>query len=64
MSVLTGESDPRVGVEQAMAWRDFTSGPFTFRRFPGGHFFLTAQQDAVTAAVAADLGRLLRPAAR
>ncbi|MDX5564575.1 thioesterase domain-containing protein [Streptomyces sp. ID05-04B] len=36
LSVLTGESDPRVGVEQAMAWRDFTSGPFTFRSSRAG----------------------------
>ncbi|MDX3580095.1 thioesterase II family protein, partial [Streptomyces sp. FL07-04A] len=64
LSVLTGESDPRVSVEEARAWRGFTSGSFTLRSFPGGHFFLTGQQDAVTAAVAADLGRLLRPAAR
>ncbi|MGQ4365525.1 thioesterase II family protein [Streptomyces sp. SAS_272] len=64
VSVLTGESDPRVGLEQAMAWRDFTSGPFTFRSFPGGHFFLTPQQDAVTAAIAEDLSRLAQSAVR
>jgi len=64
LSVLTGESDPRVAVGEAMAWRDFTRGAFTFRSFPGGHFFLTPQQDAVTAAIADDLGRLVQPAAR
>ncbi|MCX5165691.1 alpha/beta fold hydrolase [Streptomyces sp. NBC_00264] len=63
LSVLTGESDPRVSLEQAKAWREFTSGPFTFRSFPGGHFFLTPQQDAVTAAIAQDMALISQPAA-
>ncbi|MFB6507272.1 MULTISPECIES: thioesterase II family protein [unclassified Streptomyces] len=62
LSVLTGASDPRVTLEQARAWRQFTNGPFTFRSFPGGHFFLTPQQDAVTAAIAQDLASLAQPA--
>ncbi|MFE7619917.1 thioesterase II family protein [Streptomyces sp. NPDC057496] len=62
LSVLTGASDPRVTLEQARAWRKFTNGPFTFRSFPGGHFFLTPQQDAVTAAIAQDLASLAQPA--
>ncbi|MET9919581.1 hypothetical protein ABZZ04_21170 [Streptomyces sp. NPDC006435] len=60
--MLTGASDPRVTLEQARARRKFTGGPFTFRSFPGGHFFLTPQQDAVTAAIAQDLASLARPA--
>lgn len=55
LSVLTGTSDPRVSPEQAMAWRELTEGPFGFRSFPGGHFYLATQQDAVSAAVAEDL---------
>ncbi|MFG2986933.1 thioesterase II family protein [Streptomyces sp. NPDC048258] len=55
VSVLTGESDPRVSPSEAMAWRDLTDGAFTFRGFPGGHFYLTDQQEAVVRAVAEDL---------
>jgi pyochelin biosynthetic protein PchC len=60
LSVLTGDADPRVSPQQAMAWSDFTSGPFTFRSFPGGHFYLTPQRDAVARAVAEDLAGFAR----
>ncbi|MFJ6721910.1 thioesterase II family protein [Streptomyces sp. NPDC091259] len=56
VSVLVGESDPRVGVEEAMAWRELTEGAFTFRSFPGGHFYLADRREAVTRAVIEDLG--------
>ncbi|MFB7468820.1 thioesterase II family protein [Streptomyces sp. NPDC056224] len=55
VSVLTGEADPRVSPSEAMAWRELTDGAFTFRGFPGGHFYLTDQQEAVTRAIAEDL---------
>ncbi|MFI9066630.1 thioesterase II family protein [Streptomyces sp. NPDC053429] len=63
VSVLTGESDPRVGVPEAMAWRELTEGAFTFRSFPGGHFYLNEQREAVTRAVIEDLAAFnARPA--
>jgi surfactin synthase thioesterase subunit len=37
------------------AWRDHTSGGFTFRAFPAGHFFLTELRDEVLAVLAARL---------
>ncbi|MEU9304431.1 alpha/beta fold hydrolase [Streptomyces sp. NPDC048269] len=55
VSVLSGESDPRVSPSEAMAWRDLTEGAFTFRGFPGGHFYLTGRQEAVARAIAEDL---------
>ncbi|MFD7558966.1 MULTISPECIES: thioesterase II family protein [unclassified Streptomyces] len=58
LSVLTGESDPRVTLHEALEWREHTTGTFTFRSFPGGHFYLTPQQDAVTRAIAEDLAAL------
>ncbi|WP_078999171.1 thioesterase II family protein [Streptomyces sp. WM4235] len=64
MSVLTGESDPRVGVSEAMAWRELTTGAFTFRGFPGGHFYLNEQRDAVSRAVAEDLAAFTTLAGR
>ncbi|MEV7018942.1 alpha/beta fold hydrolase [Streptomyces sp. NPDC093991] len=51
ISVLTGESDPRVTLDDARAWAELTSGAFQFRAFPGGHFYLNGQQAAVTAAI-------------
>ncbi|MFE1554939.1 thioesterase II family protein [Streptomyces sp. NPDC058734] len=55
VSVLTGESDPRVSVPEAMEWRELTGGEFSLRTFPGGHFYLTPQQAGVTRAVIEDL---------
>ncbi|MFF2192589.1 thioesterase II family protein [Streptomyces sp. NPDC058157] len=55
VSVLCGESDPRTSVAEAMGWRELTQGAFTFRGFPGGHFYLAAEHGAVTAAIAEDL---------
>lgn len=55
LSVLTGTADPRVSLEEAMGWRELTEGTFAFRAFPGGHFYLADQQDAVCEAVAGDL---------
>ncbi|MFF4371354.1 thioesterase II family protein [Streptomyces sp. NPDC001594] len=55
VSVLCGESDPRTSVAEAMGWRELTEGAFTFRGFPGGHFYLAAEHGAVTAAIAEDL---------
>ncbi|MBW5482686.1 thioesterase II family protein [Streptomyces bambusae] len=65
VSVLTGESDPRVGLDEARRWEELTSGEFTFRSFPGGHFYLTPQAAGVTRAVAEDLAAFAAvPAAR
>ncbi|MEU3064644.1 alpha/beta fold hydrolase [Streptomyces subrutilus] len=55
VSVLCGEQDPQVTVAEAMAWRELTGGAFTFRGFPGGHFYLTEHQDAVVRALREDL---------
>lgn len=55
VSVLCGEQDPRVSVSEAMAWRDLAAAAFTFRGFPGGHFYLAEHQDAVVRAVREDL---------
>ncbi|TWV58756.1 thioesterase [Streptomyces misionensis] len=41
LTVLTGDSDPRVTPEEAHAWREHTTGPFDLKVFSGGHFYLT-----------------------
>lgn len=63
VSVLTGESDPRVGIDEAKAWQQVTDGEFALRTFPGGHFYLTAQKVAVAAAIAEDLATFSRASA-
>ncbi|MFD8982806.1 thioesterase II family protein [Streptomyces sp. NPDC059564] len=55
VSVLLGESDPRASVAEAMGWRDLTTAPFTYRGFPGGHFYLSDHHDSVTRALKEDL---------
>ncbi|MEW2515230.1 alpha/beta fold hydrolase [Streptomyces sp. NPDC046870] len=56
--VLTGDADPRVTPEEARAWDQETDGPFELHVYPGGHFYLTPQQQAVVARIEATLRRL------
>ncbi|WAZ20004.1 alpha/beta fold hydrolase [Streptomyces cinnabarinus] len=51
VTVLTGESDSRVSLDDARAWEELTSGTFRFRSFPGGHFYLNGRPGEVTAAI-------------
>ncbi|MEV0031509.1 alpha/beta fold hydrolase [Nocardia sp. NPDC050793] len=39
ITVLTGESDPRTPLHTVGGWREYTSGEFDIRLFPGGHFY-------------------------
>lgn len=55
VSVLCGESDPRASVAEAMGWRELTGAAFTFRSFPGGHFYLAERHADVARALAEDL---------
>nr|AXL06119.1 thioesterase [uncultured bacterium] len=47
VTVLTGDSDPKVSVEEARAWAEHTTGPSDLRVLPGGHFFLVDQAGQV-----------------
>jgi surfactin synthase thioesterase subunit len=47
VTVLVGDSDPRVNLEEALAWAQHTTGPFDIRVFPGGHFYLVARSQEV-----------------
>lgn len=42
-----GDGDPMVTPEEARAWAEHTTGAFTLDTFPGGHFYLVPQQEAV-----------------
>ncbi|MFH8371218.1 thioesterase II family protein [Streptomyces sp. NPDC018031] len=56
VGVITGESDPRVTLDEASAWREHTTGAFHFRTFPGGHFYLNDHQAGVSEAIAEYVG--------
>ena len=55
VTALTGDSDPRVSIGDAEAWRPHTEGRFDLRVFTGGHFFLAQHQKEITGLVARQL---------
>ncbi|WP_328869742.1 alpha/beta fold hydrolase [Streptomyces sp. NBC_00287] len=63
VTVLTGESDPRVSADDARAWEELTSGTFRLRSFPGGHFYLNGRPAEVTAAIRESVGAFRSAAA-
>ncbi|MBL1084504.1 thioesterase [Streptomyces actinomycinicus] len=56
--VMTGDADPRVTPDEARIWAEETEGAFELEVYPGGHFFLVAQQEAVVARIEATLREL------
>lgn len=65
VSAFAGASDPMAPTSTVEAWRQATSGPFTFRVIEGGHFFIKTAIAHVVAAVEQDLlGRLALGEAR
>ncbi|MEU6666925.1 alpha/beta fold hydrolase [Streptomyces sp. NPDC046727] len=56
--VLTGDVDPRVTPDEARTWSQETDGPFELHVYPGAHFYLVAQQQAVLARIETTLRRL------
>ncbi|MFJ9950205.1 thioesterase II family protein [Kitasatospora sp. NPDC091207] len=55
ITALTGDVDARTTLEQAGDWARHTSAAFELKVFPGGHFYLAEQRDAVLEVVAAHL---------
>ncbi|WP_410658230.1 thioesterase II family protein [Amycolatopsis sp. lyj-112] len=53
VTVLVGDSDPTVSIDEARAWHEHTTGAFDFQVFPGGHSCLDAQREELAEAVAA-----------
>jgi pyochelin biosynthetic protein PchC len=51
VSVLLGDSDERVPVESALAWRDHTTGGFDSQVYPGGHFYLAEHRVSVSSRI-------------
>ncbi|MCX4743047.1 alpha/beta fold hydrolase [Streptomyces antibioticus] len=48
---LIGDTDPQVTREEARFWAEHTTGPFDMTVFPGGHFYLNSQGNAVIRAI-------------
>lgn len=59
VTVLTGDSDPRVSVDEAAAWQEHTTGSTDLHVLPGGHFYLADadQNERVVALLAERLHR-------
>ncbi|WP_327585128.1 alpha/beta fold hydrolase [Nonomuraea sp. NBC_00507] len=54
---MVGDSDPHVSMDEAMRWKEHTSGPFELQVFPGGHFYLNSQAAAVMRTITENIFR-------
>lgn len=52
ITVLIGDEDPHVTVDEARSWRDHTTGGSEVLVYAGGHFYLTEHQAQVVSAIA------------
>lgn len=55
ITVLVGDTDPRTSPDEARAWARHSTVPCEVLTFPGGHFFLDGNHDAVVDVVTARL---------
>lgn len=51
ITVFGGADDPAISAAMLAGWQQCTSAGFSQHEFPGGHFFIQAQREAVLAAV-------------
>lgn len=56
ITVLTGDSDPHVPRQEAVAWSVHTTAAHQVRGYPGGHFFLTGRFAEIAALLRGRLG--------
>jgi surfactin synthase thioesterase subunit len=47
ITVLVGDTDPKVDAAEAADWSRHTRGGFELRTFPGGHFYLLHHQNEI-----------------
>jgi surfactin synthase thioesterase subunit len=52
ITVLTGDADSEVTMDEARAWSEHTTGAFDLQVFTGGHFYLNDHAPAVIAQIA------------
>jgi medium-chain acyl-[acyl-carrier-protein] hydrolase len=55
-----GFDDKNVSLEELQAWKEFTTGTFISRLFPGDHFFIHSAKDEFLEVLRVDMLRLLR----
>jgi pyochelin biosynthesis protein PchC len=55
---LVGDADTETPIEDASAWREYTTSDFKLKVFPGGHFYLDSCREGVLATVSAALRQL------
>jgi len=58
ITVLVGDTDPKVTADEARDWADHTTGPFAMTTFPGGHFFLQDHQQEILTAISKQIDAL------
>jgi surfactin synthase thioesterase subunit len=58
VTALVGDRDPHTTIHDAQAWTAMTTGRFTLRAFPGGHFYLNAQRGLLVSALGQRLAAL------
>ena len=59
ISALGGISDPAISRAQLEGWQARTSAKFTYHEFPGDHFYIDEEREAVMAAIKNDLAHNL-----
>lgn len=51
ITVMVGDTDPHVTMDEANAWRDHTTGASEVLVYGGGHFYLTEHHDQVVSVI-------------
>lgn len=62
ITAFGGAQDSLVPRNHLEAWADQSDGPFRVRMFPGGHFYMDSQRDALLADLSATLAPMLQGA--
>ncbi|WP_433733314.1 thioesterase II family protein [Nocardia sp. CA-129566] len=52
-----GDSDPKATIDEVRDWANHTTGPFSLRTHPGGHFYLNTRAAELTQAIVDILDR-------
>jgi medium-chain acyl-[acyl-carrier-protein] hydrolase len=63
ITVLGGDKDPAVSLQQLSRWRDLTTSRFNLRVLGGDHFFLRTVQPVILEILSNELNGVLRPSA-
>ena len=58
---LTGDSDPRVTVQDTQAWQEQAGGSFACHVLPGGHFYLDDHTPRIAELITTALGHRQQP---